>query len=198
MVWKLLNPAQYATSEWSGGTTTQLAIYPETAVYANRDFLWRLSSAKVEQETSVFTSLPDYNRLISVLQGNLDLKIEQEERKTLPHFAVRAFSGADYVESWGICQDFNLMVRKGSCEGEMHALRFDEKSSVSVTPAMLATKKFPEVFLALYCAEGVFHVPSMGLHVSAGETLLCRNPEPLRLTGEEKTAVMAVSVRSWQ
>lgn len=196
MVWELLNPAQYATSEWSGGTTTQLAIYPETAVYANRDFLWRLSSAKVEQETSVFTSLPDYNRLLTVLQGTLDLKIEQEDRTPLPLLKVRAFSGGDRAESWGVCTDFNLMIRKGSCEGEMHALQFDGKTAMTVSPALRATKKFPEVFLALYCAEGNFHMPAMGLSVSAGELLLCQNPEPLRLTGEEETAAMAVSIRS--
>ena len=69
MEWKLLTQADQVTTTWSGGTTTQLAIAPEGAVYADRDFLWRLSSAKVELEHSDFTPLPDYNRLISVLHG---------------------------------------------------------------------------------------------------------------------------------
>jgi environmental stress-induced protein Ves len=198
MVWKLLKPADYVTSQWSGGTTTQLAIYPETAVYADRDFLWRLSSAKVEQETSVFTSLPDYNRFISVLHGELALKIEQEARKSLPPLGIRAFSGADHVESWGICQDFNLMVRKGNCEGEMHALRMDGTSDVTVKPAMPATEEFPKAFLALFCAEGKLHVPAVGVEVGAGELLLCQNPEPLQLNGEAGTAVMEASIRSRQ
>ena len=58
-----LTPADFVTSTWSGGTTTQLAIAPEGAVYAERSFLWRVSSATVELETSDFTPLPDYNRL---------------------------------------------------------------------------------------------------------------------------------------
>ena len=52
MEWKLLTQADQVTTTWSGGTTTQLAIAPEGAVYADRDFLWRLSSAKVELEHS--------------------------------------------------------------------------------------------------------------------------------------------------
>ena len=50
MEWKLLTKEDYVTTTWSGGTTTQLAIAPEGAVYADRDFLWRLSSAGVELE----------------------------------------------------------------------------------------------------------------------------------------------------
>ena len=50
MEWKLLTREDYATTNWSGGTTTQLSIAPEGAVYADRDFLWRRSSATVELE----------------------------------------------------------------------------------------------------------------------------------------------------
>lgn len=39
MEWKLLTQADQVTTTWSGGTTTQLAIAPEGAVYADRDFL---------------------------------------------------------------------------------------------------------------------------------------------------------------
>ena len=52
MEWTLLTQDQYLTTLWSGGTTTQMAIAPEGAVYADRDFLWRFSSAKVELEHS--------------------------------------------------------------------------------------------------------------------------------------------------
>ncbi len=196
MVWNLLTPTQYTTSSWSGGTTTQLAIYPVTAAYANRDFLWRLSSAKVEQATSVFTPLPDYHRFLTVLRGTLNLKIGCGDRVPLQHLEVRAFSGGDRVESWGICTDFNLMIRRSSCEGEMHALRFDGKTDRTATSALPANEKFPQGFLALYCAGGAFAAPATGLRVAAGELLLCRDPEPLRLIGEPGTAVIAASIRS--
>ena len=46
-VFRKLRPADYIVSVWSGGTTTQIAIAPEGARYAERDFLWRVSSATV-------------------------------------------------------------------------------------------------------------------------------------------------------
>ena len=98
MEWKLLTQADQVTTTWSGGTTTQLAIAPEGAVYADRDFLWRLSSAKVELEHSDFTPLPDYNRLISVLHGELDMKIGDGARFGLEPFTLRSFDGGVPVE----------------------------------------------------------------------------------------------------
>ena len=68
-----LTPSDYITTKWSGGLTTQLGIAPAGAVYADRDFLWRLSSATVEDAESDFTALPDYERLISTLEGTIEL-----------------------------------------------------------------------------------------------------------------------------
>ena len=60
-------------SRWSGGQTAEIALWPPEGSYQRRDFLWRLSSATVECESSVFTSLPDYNRIIALLGGELAL-----------------------------------------------------------------------------------------------------------------------------
>ena len=46
-------------------------------MYVDRDFLWRLSSATVEDAESDFTALPDYERLISTLEGTIELNAGQ-------------------------------------------------------------------------------------------------------------------------
>ena len=79
-----LTPGDYITAKWSGGLTTQLGIAPEGAVYSGRDFLWRLSSATVEDAESDFTALPDYERLISTLEGTIELSHNGGE-KLLAH-----------------------------------------------------------------------------------------------------------------
>ena len=78
-----LTPSDYITTKWSGGLTTQLGIAPAGAVYADRDFLWRLSSATVEDAESDFTALPDYERLISTLEGTIELNHNGGEKLTL-------------------------------------------------------------------------------------------------------------------
>ena len=122
MEWKLLTKTDYVTTSWSGGTTTQLAISPEGAVYANRDFLWRLSSATVELEHSDFTPLPGYHRFLAVLEGKIRLKIDANEPFELAPGRVAEFDGGVPVESWGQCVDFNLMVRKGKGLGAVAVL----------------------------------------------------------------------------
>ena len=110
-----LTPADYVTTQWSGGATTQLAIAPKGAVYADRDFLWRLSSATVELDESDFTPLPAYDRVISTLRGDMVLAHNGGERLTLHPYEIHDFSGADDTHSWGRCTDFNLMLRRGQC-----------------------------------------------------------------------------------
>ena len=109
-----LTPSDYITTKWSGGLTTQLGIAPAGAVYADRDFLWRLSSATVEDAESDFTALPDYERLISTLEGTIELNHNGGEKLTLNPYEVHRFDGGDDTHSWGRCRDFNPHAPQGA------------------------------------------------------------------------------------
>ncbi len=121
---------EYALSFWSGGTTAQIAIYPEDASYADRDFLWRVSSASVDRDESVFTPLPDYDRKIAAVAGELVLSIEGEEPVALKPFEVFSFDGGAKVSSRGRCADFNLMTRKDRVKGELISARAQKKEKL--------------------------------------------------------------------
>lgn len=114
-----------SVSRWSGGQTAEIALWPPETSYASRDFLWRLSSASVECESSVFTSLPDYNRIIALLGGELTLDVAGE---TVPLALCQpyCFDGGTPVTSRGRAVDFNLMLRKNLCEGDMRPLQAGE------------------------------------------------------------------------
>ncbi len=118
--------SDYQTSVWSGGTTTEIGISPEGSRYANRDFLWRISSATVELEESTFTALPDYNRIIMTLEGDIDLCHNEGEWIHLQPFEPHVFDGGDDTVSRGKVVDFNLMLRKGKAGGALSPLTFDE------------------------------------------------------------------------
>ncbi len=107
-------PAQdFNTTTWSGGTTTELFIYPGTANYQNRDFDFRISTASVEVEQSDFTALPGYSRKLMVLEGVVTLNHEGHHSKKLYKFDVDEFEGAWKTTSKGRCIDFNLMTKTG-------------------------------------------------------------------------------------
>lgn len=63
----------FVTSKWSGGSTTELYIYPPQAVYREGNFKCRISSATVEVEKSDFTSLPGVKRYLSIFFGELKM-----------------------------------------------------------------------------------------------------------------------------
>ena len=173
-----LTKNEYAVSSWSGGTTTQIAIAPPEARYAQRDFLWRVSSAAVELEESNFTPLPDYERLISTLSGEITLSHNGGAPLRLRPFEVHAFSGDDATHSRGRCRDFNLMLRRGRAAGSMEALRLTETPLCLRTEASAACPpSAPGETCLLYCVEGIARVaaPSGCPQTAAG--LQARSPE---------------------
>ena len=151
-----LRPADYTVSDWSGGRTVQLSIGPEGEQYADRKFLWRISSATVGLETSEFTALPDYERLIAPIRGEMILSHNGGEEILLRPFDVHRFDGADLTISKGKCTDFNLMLRKGKVTGEMRSVRLGSGGQQRITPEM------PGDTVLLYLAEGTARVQTVG------------------------------------
>jgi environmental stress-induced protein Ves len=177
-----LGPEDYTVSAWSGGSTTQIAIAPEGARYADRDFLWRVSSATVELPESDFTPLPDYDRLIATLRGEICLRHNGGAPLQLMPYQVHAFSGAEATHASGCCTDFNLMLRRGAAAGSMEALRPEGRSVLTPHPGTET--------LLLYCVEGGCAVSGEGERetLQAGETLLLSPRGPLSLEPERGAA----------
>lgn len=199
MEWKLLTKEDYVTTAWSGGTTTQLAIAPEGAVYADRDFLWRLSSATVDLEESDFTPLPDYDRLIAPLRGEMRLTHNGGPALDLAPCQVHAFDGADATHSWGRCTDFNLMLRKGACQGSVQALSGTKAGAACLGAAVRQDQRFANRTVAVYCAEGnaAVSVQDSETALGAGEAALVQflEDQALDLAWEDGTRLMLAEIR---
>lgn len=187
---KHLSKADYVISSWSGGSTTQLAIGPEGARYADRDFLWRISSATVDMETSEFTALPDYDRLITPLRGTMILTHNGGAPIGLKPLEVHAFSGADATHSEGKCTDFNLMLRRGRCEGRIASLRLKKGETVS--------RELTGDTVLFYAASGICRVScgADGTELEKGEAVLIEkqdgNPG---FTAAEDTVLMIAEIK---
>lgn len=194
MIMTLLHPEDYITTTWSGGTTTQLAIAPKGAIYAERDFLWRLSSATVDLEESDFTALPDYRRWISTLRGDMTLTHNGGEALTLHPYDVHEFEGSDDTHSRGKCKDFNLMLRKGKADGSIRAIRVSGGAFSFRTPAQANSMTL------LYCAEGNAAVRCGGklLGVCAGESVLIEDSAGAVATVESAAPAVFMAAQAWE
>lgn len=105
-------------TNWRGGTTTELFIYPPESSYAQRDFNFRISTATVESENSEFTPLPGVHRTLMVLDGKMELIHEGQHSARLNRYEIDQFEGDWKTTSAGKCNDFNLMCT-GNFTGEI-------------------------------------------------------------------------------
>ena len=134
---EVIRKKQHKTSEWSGGTTTEIYIYPKGSIYNERNFKWRLSSAKVEMEKSTFTALEGISRHIMIIKGELMLEHEGHYNARLKAFEQDSFCGEWVTTSFGKVTDFNLMMAQG-CKGKLEAISvraFEDKDFSLITEA---------------------------------------------------------------
>lgn len=100
-----------SVKRWSGGTTQELYISPKSASLQNRDFDFRISSATVEEEESVFSSFPGYLRKLLILEGELMVNHLDHHSVLLKPFEQDLFSGDWMTTSIGKVKDFNVIYK---------------------------------------------------------------------------------------
>ncbi len=127
----LIKKNQLQTNVWSGGTTTQLAIYPPKAIYQNLDFIFRISTATIDVEESSFTKLPNVSRIIMILKGELTIQHKDQYTKQLKKFDIDTFSGNWQTTSIGKVTDFNVMT-KGSVKAVVSGFLIEEEFSKNI------------------------------------------------------------------
>ena len=162
---KVYSEEQFNTSRWTGGTTTEFAIYPENSRYIDRNFIWRISSAKVETEESTFTRLPDYDRILMVLDGEVVLAHGQERSVSLKTFEQDSFSGDAGTKSFGKITDYNLMYSKGNF-GRMELMTAESEAH---TVRLTDDNRFAYRSCGFYCVSG-YGIVSVG-----GETHMVKS-----------------------
>lgn len=104
----LFHKKDCTASIWSGGLTYEYMIYPETARYSDRDFVFRISSATIEKVPSEFTKFKGYHRYLVMLDNGLHIEVNKEI-KVYEKYEIMEFN-SDEVTSYTKGIDFNWMV----------------------------------------------------------------------------------------
>src|ERR1043165_8830857 len=114
------SPDSRTTIHWASGTSTEMFIYPSDGSFADRRFLFRISTATVEAEESTFTFFEGITRHLMILKGNLELIHEGRFTKHLKPYDQDVFSGEWSTRSKGKVTDFNLMLKNGATGSLSH------------------------------------------------------------------------------
>jgi len=181
--------AEQSTSTWSGGTTTQLAIYPKLSEYKERNFKWRMSSALVEDEESIFTKLPDIYRHIMIIEGEMKLIHEGHREILLKPFGQDSFSGDWTTRSIGRARDFNLMLGQGS-KGELEAIIVKGKTSID-WEAVIPDRSLSFITQSFYCVSGC-----VGIHVNGAELHELYEGDLVMVHGDIKEVIRDISLQA--
>ncbi len=186
MKYHVIDKAHQKTTNWSGGSATEIFIYPENASYAERQFSWRVSSATVEKEASDFTPLYGIKRWILPFDAPLLLKHKNQQKPLyeilIKPYEAHCFKGDWDTKSIGVTRDFNLMLREGSY-GILKHFKLAKDTEVDIESI------FPEIFdnrlvlidkrftLGVYCIEDAYsvHMRDADISVNVNDLLLVHN-----------------------
>ncbi len=162
---RIYGKEQFNIGKWSGGETSEYAIYPESAKYIDRDFIWRLSSASVDVEESVFTKLPDYDRILMVLEGDAILVHGDERTVKLAKGQQDSFGGDVKTKCFGKIRDYNLMFKKG-CYGSLAVI---EPQSEAKAVERADQGEYTHCSYGFYCESGYAVIQVCGESHMVGE-----------------------------
>jgi environmental stress-induced protein Ves len=134
----VIQKESYARSRWKNGLgyTDQIAIHPENADLKSANFLWRLSSAAIEQ-SSEFSLFPNHDRVLMILKG-VGLKLThhfpemgEEETVELPRLEAYEFPGdvksrCELID--GPIVDLSVFIRKGEVSARVNPFTVESEN----------------------------------------------------------------------
>ena len=179
---RIIRNKEYKKTSWSGGTTTEIYLYPEDGNYSRKQFFYRISTATIETLESVFTVLPGVERVILPLENKMILLHGEEEVVLSPYESYR-FQGERSTRSRGINRDFNLMMNHGK-RGNLEILTISQDSSII---------EVAENTLYFY-AEGKGTIGIGGEMLFPGDSIIVKNQERIELVNSSPEKVTLIKV----
>ena len=173
-MFRLVKMVDHKTTEWAGGKTSEIFIWPADGNYSSREFDWRLSSATVEVPESDFTSLEGFDRYITVLEGELNLSHEDGVNHLINGNKVYGFGGGAKTHSIGKAKDFNLIYKSGEkCKMSRRELERGQNVQLKISTGG---------FAAIYVVSGEVEVTlekdkkEMSIHaMEIADIIICNN-----------------------
>ncbi len=192
MEYTIITSAHFQSLRWSGGTTTELYIFPLTADYKERNFKFRLSTATVETDKSDFTLLNGISRKLMVLAGEITISHEGHYTKQLNKFDVDYFDGGWKTSSIGKCTDFNLMTA-GKTTGDLTAIFIEKEQHLN----WKIKENYDWLFIYPYSGKIRIEINRKITAINKGDLLVLRNPatRSLEITGNEYSELVFTEIK---
>jgi len=174
---KLLKKVNYQSMPWKNGlgSTSQIAIAPADADFAQGGYLWRVSSATV-RAAGPFSQFPGYDRWLVVLSGE-GLLINGFPLLPLSPFH---FSGDELIHSELINDtvvDLGIIYRRDKVQASVMLNSLQNSQTLALTKGTHF----------LYAVQGTFAAEQVS--ISEGDTLQVEGPTMMELTAADGAPV---------
>jgi len=186
MIIEHIKASDLETNNWSGGTTTQLAIYPKDADYKKLNFQFRISTASVECEESTFTKLPGISRKLMILNGEIKIEHKNQYLKNLKKFEQDEFSGDWDTISYGKAIDFNLMTTENTY-GEIEAISINKATDLYIN------KNIDCYSLYLFSGKMNISINDKNIEIEKGDIILLfpnNNEQNIKINTNVKSEII--------
>jgi uncharacterized protein len=184
MMIRIIKKHELQSSRWIGGTTTELFIFPKSASYKQMDFDFRMSTATIEVDNSIFSSLKGVQRTLMVLAGTLELIHKNQHAIILKPFQQDTFMGDWETISRGQAVDFNLMVRDPELSGNVQGISIEQNGSITLDA---------EKHGFIYFCEGDA-VLNEKTKLSIGDSVYFDSLTPITILAKSNVKIVHVSV----
>lgn len=147
MEYRIYKEEDFSITSSPAGAVRQLAVFPE---HPRQNFIWSLGIQEIQQEEASLSRMPEYDRSLLVLEGDVILAYEGQRVARLKELEQDRFDGGFSAKSFGRAQMYDLLVRKGAA-GYLDVLKLTKENRVP-------EREDPEgrgcVCQAFYCREG--------------------------------------------
>lgn len=182
MDYRLFKTEDQGTEEQSWGRSREIAIFPYDKVVEERDFLWRITRTVVDEEEAELDQFEGYDRVLTVLEGDVVLAHEGERVARMKEKEQDSFDGSKRTKSFGKIIGYDLILRKGN-QGILEWVKAETNSKVLEPSDFL---QYESRMWCFYCVNGygVLHDGQKSKMIRQEELLVLdfREEEPGRLT----------------
>lgn len=176
---KKIKKSEFITTDWSGGTTSEIYISPADSSVSKRNFDYRISSATCDLDKSVFTDYSGFTRYITPLDGDMKI-MNSEEEVNLKPYEVYEFKGSDSVTGYSKVRDYNLII-KSELDGDMYSLKVKETREVENTSKEMIIFNFNSKLMA------------NGSEFEAFSAILIQSGEKIELSGSGNILICEIN-----
>ena len=97
MQYQIIKREDFIVHRWSGGTTSEIFLFPPSSCWEKKDFQIRISSADCRVDGAPYSDFTGFTRHILPLRGSMHMFHEGHHEVLLNPFDVDIFDGAIMV-----------------------------------------------------------------------------------------------------